>query len=670
MYAIYGRDASQGPLDIETVWASIHPDDHASFKKALEESLHSGLFKCSYRVFRHDNGDVRHLEAVGQTISRDEEDGFRQYGVVKDITEKVISERDLRRRADFESLIAAITSELAGMRGDAADPVIDRALESIGSFTGADRAYVFRFRDATQTMDNTHEWCGEGIEPQIQNCQKIAYSYIPWWVAQIRSRSSIHVPDVNELPAEASREYELLVSQSIKSLLAVPISTEGTILGFIGFDAVRKKRSWGENDLRLLSFMGATLAQVMVRKHAEQQLIEAKEEAEAANRAKDEFLAVMSHEMRTPLNPIMGFASLLLSEPELDGFKDYLQPILESSERLVELIDDILKFSRLQKGDILFKSSSFAVYEHLHNIVRRMSMLENDGDIRFCNGREPDLKPFAENIHYLSEPDYLAQILNNLLTNAIKYGRGSTIQLTAGIRSDRIGENWGRFEVQDWGIGIAEEKLEQIFKPFVQGDSSFTRSYEGVGLGLAICKKLVEMLGGCIGVESEEGKGAMFWLEIPLEEVVPVTREEKPRKLDKPIKWAQGRRILVAEDHHTSRKLIDHYVNMLGGEATMVTNGQEALDALKNESYDLILMDISMPIMNGMQAASLIRADPASHDTPIIGLSAFDEARVGREVKESGMNAFLPKPVKVEDLAELFKRYWGKNLSFPAVPQK
>lgn len=393
------------------------------------------------------------------------------------------------------------------------------------------------------------------------------------------------------------------------------------------------------------------------RKHAEEaitramtELERAKDQAESANRAKDEFLAVMSHEMRTPLNPIVGFTSLMLEEIQSETHQTYLHTILRSAEREVQLIENILQFTRLNKGVFEVKHEWFpliaACRESLNTIVTAKEV-----EILFEDESGYEAVDAETEVH--CDRNLLLQLLDNLLCNAVKYTPKGSIALRLGKKRQNSSGKKQRFmiAVADTGIGMSEDFQKQIFTPFTQADSSLTRKYEGMGLGLAICKRITDILGATISVESAPQQGSTFRIEIELASRAKGGRAEIPVCGIPTKDPGFTGEVLVVEDNPDNFKIIHALLRKHGARVTAAANGQEAVDACNLQAFDLILMDLSMPVMDGIEATRRIRANDGMNSmTPVMALTADARAETKQLCQSIGMEHYLTKPVTPGDL--------------------
>ncbi|MGZ0709918.1 PAS domain-containing hybrid sensor histidine kinase/response regulator [Coraliomargarita sp. W4R53] len=383
------------------------------------------------------------------------------------------------------------------------------------------------------------------------------------------------------------------------------------------------------------------------KKEAFEHMALAKSEAEVANRAKDEFLAVMSHELRTPLNPILGFTDLLRKGAPAKDL-ELLDIIYQSGERQLKLIEAILDYTRLDQGKLMENHSSFNLLEVCRFAFEGTRPMSEGLDFEFCNGGQ-QLTAIDDELIVIHDSEVLIRILSNLLQNACKYTDTGHVRLTIG-QSSHTDEGLSEFQfiVEDSGIGISPQSLEQIFNAFTQVDSSCSRAHGGLGLGLAICSKLVDLSVGKIEVSSESGHGSTFTVTLPMK-----IKESRQTKLDnrEPSVRPSGAeglnqlRVLLVEDDAFNRLYFESLMRKFGLDYTLADGGYQAIAASQEKQFDVILMDLHMPDLSGFQTMDLIHADELNRLTPVYALTADNSVGMQEKCLAAGMVEVLTKPI-------------------------
>ncbi|WP_035214676.1 PAS domain S-box protein [Desulfitobacterium hafniense] len=398
------------------------------------------------------------------------------------------------------------------------------------------------------------------------------------------------------------------------------------------------------------------------RKRAEAEFQQAKEKAEAANRAKSEFLANMSHEIRTPINGIIGMIDLTLLTSLEKTQRENLKIAKNCAYSLFKIINDILDFSKIEAGKLTVEEIEFNLKEVIEQIIKTHSPeAERKGlDLAYTlSANLPD--------YYKGDPERIKQVLNNLLSNALKFTeRGEVSLAVKRLQGDEDVSDL-KFTVMDTGIGIAEEDQLHLFEEFNQVDGSITRKYGGTGLGLAISRKLVEMMGGRIWVESEKGKGSSFGVVLRLKHGDKDTlRFKSTQNNDQSREGSTARsyRILLAEDHIVNSIVITEMLKIQGHRVDIAMDGEEALALYHQNPYDVILMDIQLPRLDGIEVTKRIRAsEGAQSHTPIIALTAYALQGDREGFLQAGMDEYIPKPVMMEELIMVLDRVVTKFAS-------
>ncbi len=448
--------------------------------------------------------------------------------------------------------------------------------------------------------------------------------------------------------------YEKLLDQQINTFLPASYRENEDIRKFLS--AVSNTYKVYEREKRLHE-QASTLTeleyedikeQIKTAKDLESALIDAKEQAENAARAKSEFLSVMSHEIRTPLNAIIGNVHLLQQEDPLPSQMEYLRVLHISAENLLSLINDILDFGKIEEGKVAFAAKDIDIRELVNNLkaANRMRSEERGNKLKVM---------FDEDIPLFVRGDEvrLNQVLNNLISNAIKFTLNGNITIEASLHAMDDYELSILFSVIDNGIGIEKEKQELIFERFTQADSDITRQFGGSGLGLTIIRRLLQLQGSEIMVESEAGVGSRFSFVLTFSKSDTLVRSTV--KPDVKMQDLKGARILLVEDVEFNVRVAEKMLQNWKATVDVAENGLVAIQKARANKYSIILMDLQMPVMDGYRASVAIRNMQC--DTPIVALTASVSSDITEKVYSSGMNDYLSKPFNPDDLYRTVHKY-------------
>ena len=446
------------------------------------------------------------------------------------------------------------------------------------------------------------------------------------------------------MPAEDAVKFddylkEILSTGKCEGLFRI-ISKEGSVI-YLLFQNY-KMDEFGQ-DPYIIGFS----QDITERVHAEEELKEAKKLTEEVARAKESFLANMSHEIRTPMNGVMGISALLAKTDLNEQQRNYVKLIQESSNNLLVIVNDILDLEKIIMGKLNLEHIAFSVPERVEMCLQSFTFKAEEKGLRLTYRNR-----LKDAVAVISDPYRLSQVLNNLISNALKFTEHGEVLVETSAEEHEGSRIFIRFSVKDTGIGIPPEKLAEIFEPFVQADVAVSRTHGGTGLGLSICRELIHMMGGVLKVKSEPGKGSEFYFVIPFEisSVLPNSKDDAPKDID--YRSLGARHVLVAEDVELNQFLARHILESWGFTADFAFNGEEAIRKLETNEYDLILMDIQMPVMDGMEATRRIRLldNPVKAAVPIVALTANALKGDSEKYLKAGMNDYLAKPFTEESL--------------------
>ena len=565
------------------------------------------------------------------------------------------------------------------------DELVYRLLSLIGEAMQSDRVFLFeRLEGTAEAYCNTFEWCANGVAPQIDNLTEIVPADMPYWLEVFGRGETIVIPNIEDVKTQMPSEYEILKTQSIHSEIAVPVFYRGNLSGFFGLDNPQRAMTAGQ--LRLLAFVGGhlgsarenlrmltlleekqkSLEQNLQAVKLEQQMLKAlcrdgtsvyrvdlmnaADAARRANEAKSEFLSRMSHDIRTPMNVIMGFTNIALQHADdSDKMKECLEKIRVSGSNLQELIDDVLDISRIESGEFKIVSQPVKLPELFDFYCQAIAGMAEAKNIRF-SGKLHDI---SHNV-LLSDQIRLGQIYMNLLSNAVKYmPENGDVKLE--VYEEKLAES-GKVRlvsvVSDTGIGMTPEFMEQMYSAFSRAVDTRVNKVRGSGLGLAIVKKIVDLMDGAIGAESKVGKGTTFrvTLDLPAAADDAETEEHTETAITLPEKPLT---VLVAEDNDLNYEITAEQLRGYRLHCVRAVNGQDCLQRIEQaapDEFDAILMDMQMPVMNGLEATAAIRkldSETAKH-IPIIALTANAYHEDIQKCLAAGMNAHLSKPINID----------------------
>jgi two-component system sensor histidine kinase/response regulator len=595
-----------GELDVSTVAkveALLHPDDSEGARTLAAEHIESGApYTTEIRV-RTKDGSYRWFQLRVRAEDDAQGQPIRLAGTMHDIQKQRLAEESLQQaRARF-----------------------DRAVR--GTQDG-----LWEWDQTTRTL-----WFSPRYEAILGfeegELMRIAQS----------AEAAVHEEDIDRFRA-AQREH---IAGSKPFDIEVRMRTKSGSYKWIRVHGDAERDAQGQ-PLRV----SGSMQDVSEAREARDALILAKEAALAANRSKSDFLANVSHEIRTPMNGIIGMTSLLLDTRLDGGQRDFAETIRASADSLLSVINDILDFSKIEAGRLDIECIEMEPAANAREVAAIM------GFQAAARGLELRVE-VASGVpsRAMGDPQRIRQCLVNLIGNAVKFTRKGQIVAELSLAGERGDCALVRYEVRDTGIGIEPSVLKTLFQPFVQADSSTTRHFGGTGLGLSIVRRLAEIMGGEVGVESELGKGSRFWFVLPLQRVASASVAARQSRAAAPATRVRGR-VLLVEDNPVNQTVGRKFLERFGCDVTVVGNGAEAIEAWQRTKYDLVLMDMQMPVMDGYAAAARIRElENGSTRTPIVALTANAMTGERERVTGAGMDGLLTKPLDSEELGRTLARY-------------
>ena len=458
--------------------------------------------------------------------------------------------------------------------------------------------------------------------------------------------------------------------KSLNGLIDLDNPTNNNFNKNLSYITDKGKKKWFDVSIKVITdekeqpkgYIG-TIIDISNLKRIELALIKAKEKETEANRAKDEFLSIISHEIRTPINAVLGISHLLLIENPKEEQLENLNALKYSSENLLSLVNNILDFNKIASGSLELEKIDFNLEQILNGLQTIFRYEAKEKNIFFIIKKDSLLPKML-----IGDSTRISQILTNLVNNAIKFTEKGKVILRVLVANETDTSYDLKFEIEDTGIGIPDDKKNKIFKSFVQANSDTTRKYGGSGLGLAICKQLIEIMGGTLTLKSEVGKGSTFSFLLNLQKSTITTISEYntfPNSLNsKEQNNLNGIKILVAEDNQVNIMVIKKFLKSWNVDYNFAENGLVAVGKAAINDYDIILMDLEMPVMNGFDATQSIRQTKKNSNTPIYALTASNSLDTKNKIKKYGMDGHISKPFNPPELYIMLSKIVHKKYTF------
>jgi hypothetical protein len=675
-----GYDKSQIPDRFDGWLSHIYIDDRGTFQDLLQNNLDGKTpeFACEHRLLDA-KGSPHWFLSRGQAVFDNHGKAIRATGTINDIAEQKQAEELLRQQAERESLLLKITRRIR--QSFNLEEIFADAVKEIRLFLNSDRVGIFKFDPDSNFNDG--EFVAESVLPEFTSALAVKFhdhcfgdQYAAFYEqGRIQDVSDIYNANLADCHIKVLSEFQ------IRANLVLPLINENKLWGLMCIHQCAGPRIWQAIEIDLLqqitTQLGIAIQQATLfsqlqlelkeRQHAETQLTETNQRLEVSNdellratKMKDEFLANMSHELRTPLNSILGMNEALqdqvfgvVNERQIKA----LQTVEGSATHLLALINDILDVAKIESGQVTLDLTGTAINALAQSSLAFIKQQAHAKRIQVIS----QIPPYLPKL--ILDERRIRQVLINLLNNAVKFTpEGGTITLEV---SQILGKDeetsYISFAVIDTGIGISAENISKLFQPFIQIDSALNRQYVGTGLGLALVKRIAELHGGRVRLTSEVGVGSRFIVELPFIMAEPdlespyqgsLATVESNQTIDEK---SVSPLILLADDNKANIVTFSSYLEAKGYKMIIANNGQEAIDFAKSQKPDLILIDIQMPVLDGLAATKQIRLDPSLVNTPIVALTALAMAGDREKCLEAGANEYLSKPIKLKTLADTIR---------------
>ena len=675
-----GYEHCQIPSQFQIWLNNVYSEDRQLFYDNLQDNLNGKTpeFACEHRLLKAD-GNVHWFLSRGQSVLDDRGQALKAIGTITDIDDRKQAEKLIQQQAERESLLLEITKKIRQTLD--LQTIFNTAVSEIREFLVADRVGIFKFDPDSHFNDG--EFVSESVLPPFDSaiaikihdhCFGDQYAAL-YQQGQIQNISDIHNAGLTDCHIKVLAQFQ------IQANLVIPLLNADRLWGLICIQQCSSTRIWQGVEIDFIQQIANQLAiaiqqatlfeqlqQELNERHqteiklvdSNQKLAISNDELSRATRLKDEFLANMSHELRTPLNSILGMTEILKDQifGEVNERQNQsLQTVENSATHLLALINDILDVAKIESGQVTLELTATSIKSLCKSSLSFVKQQALNKRIQLID-RIPAYLP-----ELMLDERRIRQVLINLLNNAVKFtpeGGNITLEVSQ-ISSDQAdvfsndAPNYLRIAVIDTGIGISAENIQKLFQPFIQIDSALNRQYVGTGLGLALVKRSVELHGGEVELLSELGVGSQFIVNLPFKKAITSQRYEPSH--NPKIESAQESKqlgdilILLAEDNEANVMTFSSYLKAMGYQLLIAKDGQTLIDLAKKHQPDVIITDIQMPIIDGIEAIKQIRLDSNLVNVQIIALTALAMKGDREKCLEAGANEYLSKPIKLKQLA-------------------
>lgn len=613
----------------------VVPDELREEAETINRLAETSRQEISHTVRIDKWGKRIHINLIASTVTFNDET-IATVGIYRDIS-------SIRKTQVLQEVLYSLSNQALRMVSlSEFYPII---IHEIGKIWDTNNFFIALYNKKTETL-SLPVFSDEKDEFDEIPASKTITSWV------IRNRKPVLLRNADIVELEEQGEIELVGSPS-KVWLGAPLKDEEEIIGVMCLQDYNDEDKFTLEDLYGLEFIANQIAIAIQRRRTLDNLEHARKTAEEAASAKQQFMSTMSHEIRTPLNEVIGITNLLLQGNPRDDQMDFLKTLRFSTNHLLTLVNDVLDYNKMESGKLVFEKTQFNLHDFLDEIQRSYSFRAKDKKLEFISDIDPELP-----VEIIGDQIRLNQILSNLLSNALKFTMKGSVRFEVKILEKKEATVKLLFSVIDTGIGIPEEMHQKVFESYSQATLDTTRKFGGTGLGLAICKKLIELMGSSISLRSIAGKGSEFSFSLICdvgEEIAGRGRGEFSDKYD----GLRNKNILVAEDNKINFFVANKFLQSWGVIVTHAENGLTALELLGKNKYDLVLMDLHMPVMDGVEASRIIRGSENEElrDIPIVALTAAIMSESQDKIKDIYINDYVLKPFKPKDLYEKILRH-------------